>query len=287
MKELTCWFWYHQGNCRRSDEDCLYSHRYLGPDKIADKPVLREPGMAGNNALKDSPEYRDWSEIHGRPKTTSPKWEIPFVVPYTGDLFKERKAEEEDPAAVTRASDDTNRPLPQEQSVSGILARRKRSHPEELTFIIPGSNNMPSSSSQTGKAPKLAADPTSPTTEMTKPANPTEAENRALKETVQQMSGIISGLINDSATTRANGDPHLNAMLSGVYNLPEPYRGNLLPPLSGCANAMTKNHMDAENKARESMEKVSGKLDSIGQGGLVKGWDRGFAHLPMRRPGQG
>ncbi|KAL8640683.1 MAG: hypothetical protein Q9228_002425 [Teloschistes exilis] len=285
MKDLTCWFWYNQGNCKRSDEDCLYSHRYLGPDKIADKPVLREPGMAGNNALKDSPEYRDWNEIHGRPKATSSKWENPFVVPYTGELLKERKVEQDDQAAVTQESDNTNRlPQPQEQSASDVVAHHKRAHPEETKFTTPGSHSMPPSSPQPGKAPRLATSLPQSSIETTKPTNRIEAENRALRATVQKMSSIVSGLVHDSVKIRAKGDQHLNAMLSGVFNLPQTDRDKLLPPLAGCTTAMTKDLMDAENKARKSMEQVRGRLDSIGRDGLVKGWDREFAHLPMRKP---
>lgn len=143
---------------------------------------------------------------------------------------------------------------------------------------------MPPSSPQPGKAPRLATDPPQSSIETTKPTNRIEAENRALRATVHKMSSIVSGLVHDSVKTRAKGDQHLNAMLSGVFNLPQPDRDKLLPPLAGCTTAMTKDLMDAENKARNSMEQVRGRLDSIGHGGLVKGWDREFAHLPMRKP---
>lgn len=42
VKHLTCYFWAKNGNCKWSDDDCLYAHHDTG--KIANGPMQVEPG---------------------------------------------------------------------------------------------------------------------------------------------------------------------------------------------------------------------------------------------------
>lgn len=42
VKHLTCYFWAKNGNCKWSDEECLYAHHDTG--KVANGPLQVEPG---------------------------------------------------------------------------------------------------------------------------------------------------------------------------------------------------------------------------------------------------
>lgn len=46
VKHLTCYFWAKNGNCKWSDDECLYAHHETG--KIANGPMQVEPGSEHN-----------------------------------------------------------------------------------------------------------------------------------------------------------------------------------------------------------------------------------------------
>ena len=46
MKHLTCYFWWENGHCKYSEEDCLYSHAETG--RVAGPPTQVEPGGKPN-----------------------------------------------------------------------------------------------------------------------------------------------------------------------------------------------------------------------------------------------
>ena len=84
-KDLTCYYWFNYGKCRFNDDVCGYAHELR--DKIAEQPVVREPGrtclsishtltqltqvstgpaVAGRNARKVQPVYYDWQSERKR-----------------------------------------------------------------------------------------------------------------------------------------------------------------------------------------------------------------------------
>ncbi|KAI4145847.1 MAG: hypothetical protein LQ341_002243, partial [Variospora aurantia] len=44
MKHLTCWYWHDKGDCVYPEDRCLYTHSYVGTQRIADAPVQKQPG---------------------------------------------------------------------------------------------------------------------------------------------------------------------------------------------------------------------------------------------------
>lgn len=46
VKHLTCYFWAKNGNCKWSDDECLYAHHDTG--KTANGPMQVEPGSESN-----------------------------------------------------------------------------------------------------------------------------------------------------------------------------------------------------------------------------------------------
>ncbi|PGH08994.1 hypothetical protein AJ79_05789, partial [Helicocarpus griseus UAMH5409] len=66
VKHLTCWWWSEKGECRYSEQECLYAHHRTG--KVADAPRQVKPGeppVAGKSlerALKEVASGRTQSE---------------------------------------------------------------------------------------------------------------------------------------------------------------------------------------------------------------------------------
>lgn len=107
-KDLICHYWYWGGDCRFSEEQCLYSHKNLEHGKVAGRPIKREPGsmsfspvayaiahtktgcagpsVAGKNAAKDSPDYFDWRDVRKVPQPHPNKSIDPHVMNQINDI---------------------------------------------------------------------------------------------------------------------------------------------------------------------------------------------------------
>ncbi|KAL8687819.1 MAG: hypothetical protein Q9218_006111 [Villophora microphyllina] len=308
MKHMTCHFWFHYGSCRLPDSECLYAHEYLGPNSIAEKPVLRErgkPAVAGINALKETPEYHDWDEIHGRTRTI-PTWETPSeMVDQSSPQERQEKREQEyarqeaaqqATKAILDAFRSTTAQLTQQESVQTLIDRQantvtkpslKRAFSDEPLSTNLESTNESQTSSLPGKAVKLDIEPSSSTAEANISTNDMERENIVLRQTVQTLSLIVSDMMRDSIATRAKGDQHINTLMQTIFALPIVDRDPLLRSLAGCMLAMTNNPIEAENKAKESMNAVRRELIKVGHGGLMTAWDSEFCKSQAEKDKQG
>ncbi|KAL8980344.1 MAG: hypothetical protein Q9177_005908, partial [Variospora cf. flavescens] len=112
MKHLTCWYWHDKGDCVYPEDRCLYTHSYVGTQRIADAPVQKQPGMpavAGRNALQAYPVYSDWTANRGL-SAHDPRRSMHVTSPETL----------QDPIQVKTEPD-----LPEEEATQGTLPARQ------------------------------------------------------------------------------------------------------------------------------------------------------------------
>ncbi|KAL8725812.1 MAG: hypothetical protein Q9181_006278 [Wetmoreana brouardii] len=304
-KHLTCWFWYYEGRCRHSGAGCLYSHEYLGPNMVADRPVQRErgrPSVAGRNARKENPDYVNWQKTHGTSQT-SPYKEISSRVREQIDTIharhktspeaveqelEHREAEQLAHDALVQAQQNVGNQdnelditqLLNKQSEVDTKNYNKRSYSEEPAISTMEFTTLSASYSQPSKSMKLDSNDSSPTIDPEEPSADTDAENQTLRNAVQDLSRVALELVKSSAALRSRADDHSDDLIREAFKikkfleLSDSARDSLLRPIAGCTEAFTAGSMDAEKKAKESIDEIREKLLGIGQGGLLIAWDR-------------
>ncbi|KAL8780725.1 MAG: hypothetical protein Q9213_006338 [Squamulea squamosa] len=312
MKHLTCYYWAKYENCRFSEEDCIYSHHYEGCERIASKPIHKEPGMpavAGHNAMKDNPNYINWKLVNAAFDPPRPKSPLhPKIQAQIENIRKKHVPEYSKDPQIKILQQAEQRAIEMRKiDAVGAAAHHARLDArikalEEVIERLGGdktlSESQTTTTSSTAPTTRTSSDPITsppaikeaklnidtsktPNIDTSKVMTDLVAENQALRSAIQDMAQVVSTAMASNATIRARRHQLHDSLFMKILKLPEEWHDLLLKPFSTSTQGF-QDTRDDEERARMLMYAIRAKLVEIGHGGLLTSWDRDFCRSTPR-----